>query len=468
MTTELRKSGIDIVDDMPWGTHFCHFYETREDLLDILIPYFKAGLENNELCVWVVFDPLNERKAVNALRRNIPEADRYLAEGRIEIVTHSELYLKDGSFDLEQVINIWNEKLAEALAIGYDGIRINGNEAWVTEKQWEDFSEYEKKLNEMIAGRRMIVLCTYPLVVSRGSEIFDVARTHQFAIARRHGSWDVVEPPDILRSKQEIKRLNEELEQRVADRTRELEATNEKLRREIAERERAEEELRRTSDQLRALAASLTSAREAEGIRIAREIHDELGSALTSLRWELESCDKIISKSSDQLQPELLREKIAPMIKLTDATINTVRRISSELRPSILDDLGLVEAIEWQAQQFQAQTGIICHCDCALENLDLSQEKSIALFRIFQEALTNVLRHALATKVDINIEEKADEFILTTSDNGKGITESQKSDSRSLGLLGMRERAHLVGGEIEITGTEGRDTVVTVRVPISG
>lgn len=235
----------------------------------------------------------------------------------------------------------------------------------------------------------------------------------------------------------------------------------------FTERKQAEEQLRATSEQLRALTASLTSAREEEGIRIAREIHDELGSALTSLRWDLESCDKVISESGDQLQPHILRQKIASMIRLTDTTVVTIRRISAELRPSILDDLGLVEAIEWQAQQFQTRTEIICHCDCAVESLDLNQERSTALFRIFQEALTNVLRHAQATRVDIEMKEKADEFILTISDNGVGINESQKSAARSLGLVGMRERAHLVGGEINITGVEGKGTVVTVRVPAS-
>ncbi|GEM_PF-2665062 len=231
------------------------------------------------------------------------------------------------------------------------------------------------------------------------------------------------------------------------------------------DRKQAEEQLRATSEQLRALTRSLNSAREEEGIRIAREIHDELGSAMTSLRWELESCDKILSEPPDRLQPQSMREKIAAMIRLTDATINTIRRISSELRPSVLDDLGLAEAIEWQAQQFQSRTGIICRCDCALDSLDLDGERSTALFRIFQETLTNVLRHAQATRVDIRIEAENGELILTISDNGVGITESQKSASRSLGLLGMRERAHLVGGEIQITGIAGKGTAVTVRVP---
>jgi PAS domain S-box-containing protein len=235
----------------------------------------------------------------------------------------------------------------------------------------------------------------------------------------------------------------------------------------ITERRRAEEQLKNSNEKLRALSASIRSAREEEGTRIAREIHDELGSALTSLKWEMEWLDKIFTESENQSQSKLLREKIASMMRLTDTVINTVRRIASELRPSILDDLGLAEAIEWQAQQFQLQTGIICRCECSLEGVDLPQDKSTSVFRIFQEALTNILRHARATSVDITIRKDGGELVLTISDNGRGITEDEKSGQHSLGLLGMRERAHLIGGKISINGIKGRGTVIVVRVPIS-
>jgi PAS domain S-box-containing protein len=236
----------------------------------------------------------------------------------------------------------------------------------------------------------------------------------------------------------------------------------------ITERKAAEEKLKASSEQLRALSARIHSAKEEEGTRIAREIHDELGAALTSLRWDLESFDKVISESEDQSQLHVLREKIEAMLRLTDTTISSVRRISSELRPSVLDDLGLVEAIEWQAEQFQARTGIICRCDCSLENLDLSREQSTAIFRIFQEALTNILRHAQATSVDITMKAEGGEFVLAIIDNGRGITENEESGAQSLGLLGMKERARLAGGKINVTRVEGEGTMITVRVPLSG
>jgi PAS domain S-box-containing protein len=233
----------------------------------------------------------------------------------------------------------------------------------------------------------------------------------------------------------------------------------------ITERKQAEAQLRATSAQLRALMASLQSAREQEGIRIAREIHDELGSALTSLRWDLEAIAKTIAEVEDRPLIPALRDKIGTMVDLIDTTIHIVRRISSELRPPILDDLGLAAAIEWQTQQFQARSGIMCRYDGSGEYLDLDQEQSTAIFRIFQEALTNVLRHAQATRVDVTLEEEGAALVLKIRDNGRGITEGEKDGARTLGLLGMRERAYLIGGTVDLSGIRGQGTTVTLRVP---
>jgi signal transduction histidine kinase len=155
------------------------------------------------------------------------------------------------------------------------------------------------------------------------------------------------------------------------------------------------------------------------------------------------------------------------MTRLADSIIHGAKRIASELRPSILDDLGLLEAIESQVQEFQARTGIVSSFDSTLDTIPLNREQSVAVFRIIQEALTNVLRHANATRVDIAADEQAREFILTIRDNGNGIADEVKSRPLSLGLLGMQERAHLVGGTIDIVGAPGKGTTVTLRIPIS-
>jgi len=246
MATEMRKTGVDVVGDMPWGTHFCLFYETRADLLETLVSYCKAGLESQEFCLWVVAEPLTGEDARLALKRVVPDLDQYLADHCIEIVAARDWYLQDGTFDLKRVISGWNEKLTSASARGFAGVRVTGDTAWLEKKDWKDFCEYEDSLNQAIAGQRLAVLCTYPLAACGAAEILDVVRTHQFAVTKRRGSWDVIETAGHKQAKAEIKRLNEELEQRVLERTSQLTAVNRELTNEVLQRQRAEEALQRS------------------------------------------------------------------------------------------------------------------------------------------------------------------------------------------------------------------------------
>ena len=222
----------------------------------------------------------------------------------------------------------------------------------------------------------------------------------------------------------------------------------------------------RAEETLRALSARLHSAREEEGTRIAREIHDELGGAFTGLKWDLERIDKTLNTSSHITGVPEVRKRIAAMTSLIETTINAVRRISSELRPGVLDDLGLVAAIEWQMQQFQLRTGLKCHWNSKVNEIELSRERATAVFRIFQEVLTNVLRHAHAANLYVKLRRTNQHFELEVKDDGRGITENEIINSRSLGLLGMKERALLVGGEVDIAGANGTGTTVVVRVPL--
>jgi signal transduction histidine kinase len=592
VATELRNTGISVVGKAPWGTHFCHFYETKQDLLDTLIPYFKSGLESREFCLWVVSDTdiITVDEAKEALAQAVPDLDQYIANENIEILNRREWYFEANVLNLEKAKNAWDEKLKQALARGYEGLRASADTFWLSEKDRKDFFAYEKQVNDWLVNQMMTVLCTYPLAKSGATEVLDVVQAHQFAIARRQGEWEVIETPELIQARTEIKRLNYELQRgrtgkprqslllrycvavlsttlalgiangmrlqlgvqstpivslflcavmfsawfggggpgalalllsvlaldysfvapiysfavdvkeiprliifalsglfvgllSVAQRSKaeslrqardvlnetvqELRRTNQALRTENAERKQAEETVKTTSEQLRALSASVQSAREAEGSRIAREIHDELGSMMTTLKWDLEEIQKTLSTPIDRAHLIAVRDKLRALINLTDMSVNTLRRIASELRPSVLDDLGLVPAIQWQAQQFQTRTGVICDCDCSLENIELSAEQSTAIFRIFQEALTNVLRHAQATRVSVTIKIENKFFMLRVSDNGKGISKSEKPEQLSLGLLGMRERAHLIGGELSIASAEGGGTLVILRLPIA-
>jgi signal transduction histidine kinase len=228
------------------------------------------------------------------------------------------------------------------------------------------------------------------------------------------------------------------------------------------ERRRAEERLRDSHEQLRALSVYLQYVREEERTRIAREVHDELGQALTALKLDL----ALVSSRLQRSQRPVL-DKLQTMSDHVDATIQSVRRIATELRPGILDDLGLVAALEWQANEFQNRTGIACHVSSTLQDTQLDADLNTAFFRIFQETLTNIMRHANATRVDVNSTQENGRLVLTVQDNGRGILPGEIKDRRSIGLLGMEERAALLGGEFEISGEPGRGTTVTVKIPLA-
>src|SRR5258706_1611872 len=232
MAGNLRKTGISVVGDVPWGTHFCTFYETTKDLLDILVPFFKAGLESKEFCLWIVSDSelLTMQEATSALRKVAPDLDRYLSEGSIELVPHHKWFLEGGTFDLRRVASRFGEKLDDALARGYAGMRVNGSPAWLYKDNGKELVSYEKEVDKLFPDLSIIASCTYPIADSATAELLDVARAHRFLITRRHGNWEVHETPELIQAKQEIKKLNEELEQRVIERTKELQAKEEALK----------------------------------------------------------------------------------------------------------------------------------------------------------------------------------------------------------------------------------------------
>jgi signal transduction histidine kinase len=230
----------------------------------------------------------------------------------------------------------------------------------------------------------------------------------------------------------------------------------------ITERKQVEEALRHSREQLRRLAARLQAVREEERTRIAREIHDQLGGALTGLKMDVAALSRGLS--TDQHAPLVGRANA--MSKLIDSTIQDVRRIATELRPALLDDFGLLAAMEWQLQELQARAGIPYRLNTALDHIDLDSESSTIIFRVFQETLTNVARHADATQVEVRLEQRANALILQVSDNGRGISETEISGTKSLGLVGMQERILMLSGELNIWGAPGQGTTVRIQIPL--
>lgn len=251
---------------------------------------------------------------------------------------------------------------------------------------------------------------------------------------------------------QQLKEANQSLETRVVERTRDL--------------ARSEEALRQTGEQLRALSTHLQTIREEERAYISREIHDQLGQMLTAMNIDLAVVEKQLSKIGTSPVHTALIEKVRYLSAMVESTIQRMRRLALELRPDVLDNLGLVEALEWQVREFETRTNIRCDLSIQAKPIAADEAKAIALFRMLQESLTNIMRHAHATKVEVHLKEQDGKILLQIHDNGRGINEKDLLGIRSLGIIGMRERAAHLGGVARVTGTPGKGTTVAVEIPL--
>ena len=189
MKDDLRKTGVNGISNVPWGTHFCMFYESKEDLINILVPYFKAGLENNEFCMWVTSEPLNTEEAEKALRLTLPNIDVYLEKGQLEIIPYNEWYIIEGEFDSDRVLNGWVNKLNNSQDNGFDGLRLTGNTSWLEKNDWNNFVDYEEEVDSILINYPMIAMCTYSIDKCNASEIIEVVNNHEFALVKRQGEW---------------------------------------------------------------------------------------------------------------------------------------------------------------------------------------------------------------------------------------------------------------------------------------
>lgn len=317
----------------------------------------------------------------------------------------------------------------------------------------------EEYLRELGERRPSLILSDYSLPGFNGHDALNLARERcpetpfifvtgtmgeEVAIETlKSGATDYVLKTRLSRLMPAVNRALREAEQRAAHR-------------------RAEDQLRESHEQLRALSVYLQTVREEERTRIAREVHDELGQALTSCKLDL---SWIAGRLPRDQKP--LLDKTRALSAHIDSTIQAVRRISSELRPAVLDHLGLVAALEWRANDFQTRTGIKCDVHTNVRETLLDQDLSTSLFRIFEETLTNVIRHAGATQVSVDLKEADARITLDVKDNGRGISREEINNSKSMGLLGMSERAALLGGIFKINRLgRGKGTRVSVSVPV--
>ncbi len=229
----------------------------------------------------------------------------------------------------------------------------------------------------------------------------------------------------------------------------------------ITDRKKAEDELKRSHERLRNLSAYLQTAIENERKNIAREVHDDLGQTLTAIKM-----DAVWLQNKIPADWEMIRKKSNDAILLVDSAIQTVKRISAELRPGLLDDLGLSAAIEWQAGNYQKRSGINIHVIIEPEEIFLDENLSIAIFRVCQESLTNIIRHSKATDAHVQLIKNSETIALVVEDNGVGINENKITKKDPFGLIGMRERIHAFGGRIKISRLQAGGTKVAITVPL--
>jgi PAS domain S-box-containing protein len=588
MEEQMRHTGIDVIGDAPWGTHLCQFYQGKQDLIDILVPYFRQGLADNEFCMWVTSEPLGVDEARMALRSVEPALDKHIRRGQIEILDYTQWYTRTGRFNADEVLRGGAEKLQGALDRGYEGLRLTGNTFWLKAKDWAELTAYEEAVNRVIGKYPILAVCTYYLDKCSAHEIMDVVSNHRFALVKRDGNWQMIEssehqkteaalresverlnraqeiahlgsweldlesnhltwsdevyrifglqpqefgvtyegflervhPDDraavdaaysksirdgkdtyeiehrvlrkatgeiryvhekcehvrdqtgrIIRSvgmvhditehkraEEELRKARDELESRVRERTFELVSANKALEEEISERERIEE-------RLRTLSARLLEAQETERRIVALDIHDSIGSSLAAIKIALELKLKAMQKREGPSEAINLETIIARAKQVMEET----KRIQKNLRPAVLNHLGLIPALRSFCREFEETYPDIAVTASLELDENLSESLGIVIYRICQEALNNIARHSGAKAASLSLTKKSGTIELVVTDEGHGFdTEKALRDSEThqgIGLFSMKERCELSGGSFSLASSVGEGTTVCARWP---
>jgi len=485
---QLRYTGLDIIGSAPWGTHFCNFFDTKQDLLEILVPYFKAGLENNEFCIWVTSDPVSVDDALASLRKGIPLLDTYLTANAIEVLPHANWYLRDGKFDAKHVIDGWHDKLNAAIGKGYEGIRINGNEDWLERQVWKDFIEYERELNNTITGKPMMVLCTYPLEKCTASDMLDVAQVHEVAISRRTGKWEVVEIPAIRQSKAQLKVVNDMLERSVGERTRELEIAIAELNDEIERHKRTEASLEiKVTERTRELRDVLKKTEElAEWkSRFASMASHEFMTPLATIKIAAGN----IRKYRTRLTPDGINKKIAVVLEQADLMIRMLQDLlmlgqadeqKITLKKKNIEVRAFFESLKKEIEGATKRShSIHSKFDFKAKHIEADDD---LLRNIFINLLGNAIKFSPGNAhVWLTVRDLTSALHVEIRDEGLGINPGDLSkifdpfvrgDNASsiagtgLGLSIVKKAVDLVGGSITVTSKPGQGSVFSVVIPI--
>jgi signal transduction histidine kinase len=476
---QLRQTGIGVVGDVPWGTHFFLFHETKEDLIDANVPYFRAGLENGELCMWVIADPLTEEEVRYCLRHAIPRFDDYSDKRSIEIVRGREWYMTGDDLDLGKVTRGWKQKTERALNGGYAGFRLSADTAWLDRRHWKEFCEYEKEVNDSILDTPMLALCTYPLPGSAAAEILDVTRTHQFAIARRNKAWEMVETSELKQAKREIQRLNNDLERRVVERTRQLTVANEELRKQMSERQRAEDALRAAQSEL-ARVTRVTAMGELTA-SIAHEVTQPLTGIVTNgnacLHW-LSSVPPNIEKARTTVE-RIIRDSNRASEVIHDIR-TLVKKAPPQREPIALNDLIhrtlTIASGEITLHRVELQTELAADLPSVLGDRVQLQQVLLNLIINAVEAMSSITGRARVLTIRSERRGDPESIVIAVRDSGVGLDPRKaerlfdaffttKPEGMGLGLSICRTIISAHGGRLSNANNEDHGATFEFTLP---
>jgi signal transduction histidine kinase len=421
-----RKTGLPVLGDIPWGTHVCQFYHTKEDLIDILVPYFKAGLESHELCVWITSEPLCAQEAKEALAKSVAGLEEHIRSGQIEILSAGEWYLKEGAFDPRRVLKGLIDKHNKALDNGYAGIRVAGNTLWLEKRLWRDFMDYEKELNEIIRRYRIITLCSYCLRDCEISEAIQVSNNHQFALIKNEGKWELLKDN---------------------------------------ERKLAERKLLAYQWRLKSLASELALVDEKEKHRIAVEMRENSAQNLIASKVKLEMLSKSMSS-------EEFRKIVDEVCRLLSATTRDLQSLSLEINSPALYELGFENGVDCLVkEQIDSKSVIKSKFEDDGQVKPLSNDIKILLFRSVRELLSNVIEHSHAQNVKVSIRKLGSQIKVRIEDDGVGFSPSKiaqrKGKQQGFGHFSIGARLRELGGYLEIDSKPEQGCRVTMTAPLT-
>jgi len=431
------------------GDHLCCIYETEEEHRAVLTPFMRQGLDEGEKVIYIM-DAHTSEQALKYMREDGLVVEPYLESGQLVVSTVDEAYMREGVFDPDSMISLLRDETERALDEGYSALRVIGEMTWALRglPGSERLLEYEAKLNDFFPGCRCLAICQYDRRRFKPALLLGVLTTHPIAVIgmKVFDNFYYMHPKDFLGPDYETSMLNNWLES-------------------LDERKQKEEALRESEQRLRSLSCQLMKAQEKERLRLSKELHDELGQALALLKHRTRSIQRKLQEDQSSLHDEC--EETSRYI---DTVIEKVRRLSKDLSPSILEDLSLTSALRWLIDNYAKQYSLGMSFD--IEEIDhlFSKEAEINLYRISQEALTNIVKHAEANHVSFSVKKNENSVSFIIEDDGKGFdvkkVRARHSFEKGLGLDAMEERAHMLGAFLDVRSQMGKGARITLTIPI--